>query len=114
MRSTNEIIIAIKENESVEPEEMRMACLVLNALLFFAHNNIERLIKGGTLAEVTKRMEFPDEYGELGVSKSEFKAMKMDPIKYLGPSNIPDTPEYERIYRVSKKIFEKIMKSNQN
>lgn len=108
-RSTNEIIIAIKDNEPVTLEELRLACLVLDAQLFFAHNNIKRLIAGGTAAEVTKKLEFPGAYGQLGISESEFKAMKMDPAECLGPSHIPGTPEYEAHYSISKKIFEKAM-----
>ena len=112
MRSTNEIIIAIKENEEVDSEELRMACLVLNSLLFFSHSNIRRLIAGGTGAEVTKLMEFPDSYGELGISKTEWEAMRKDPVEWLGVSNIPGTPEYEAHYRVSKAVYNKIMSDN--
>ena len=110
MRSTNEIIIAIKENGPVDPEELRLACLVLESQLFFAHSNIRRLIAGGIGEEIIMQLEFPDAYGELGISKSEYDAMNMDPMEYLGPDHIPGTPEYEANYRISKKIFEKAWK----
>lgn len=44
MRSTNDIIISVMENEKPEYEELRMVCLVLNSLLFFSHQNIARAI----------------------------------------------------------------------
>lgn len=109
MRSTNEIIIALKECEPVEYDELRMACLVLNSLLFFSHNNIKRLLKGGTGAEITKNMEFPHAHADLGISKTEYEAMKKDPVEWLGADNIPGTPEYMERYKISKAIFNKVM-----
>ena len=109
MRSTNEIIIALKECEHVEYEELRMACLVLNSLLFFSHNDIKRLLKGGIGAEITKNMEFPDAYADLGISKTEYEAMKKDPVEWLGVDYIPGTPEYLERYKISKAIFNKVV-----
>lgn len=109
MRSTNEIIIALKECGPVEYDELRMACLVLNSLLFFSHNNIKRLLKGGTGAEITKNMEFPHAHADLGISKTEYEAMKKDPVEWLGVDNIPGTPEYMERYKISKAIFNKVV-----
>ena len=109
MRSTNEIIIALKECEPVEYDELRMACLVLNSLLFFSHNNTRRLLNGGIAAEITKKMEFPDAHADLGISKTEYEAMKKDPVKWLGVDNIPGTPEYMERYKISKAIFNKVV-----
>ena len=85
-----------------------MACLVQNSLLFFAHGDIKRLLKGGIAAELTRR-DYPGAAADLGISEQEYKAMNMDPLKYLGPANIPGMPEYEAHYRVSKKILEKFI-----
>ena len=109
MRNTAEIIAAIKDSAPVDPEELRMACLVLDSLLFFAHGNLKRLLTGGIAAEMTKR-EFPDVHADLGISKSEWEAWRKDPVEWLGAAHIPGTPEYESRYRVSKKIFEKFVK----
>ena len=109
MRNTAEIIAAIKDSAPVDPEELRMACLVLDSLLFFAHGNLKRLLTGGIAAEMTKR-EFPDAHADLGISKSEWEAWRKDPVEWLGAAHIPGTPEYESRYRVSKKIFEKFVK----
>jgi len=110
MRSTAEIIIAIKDCEEVDIEELKMACLVEDALLFFAHGNIKRLLKGGIGAELT-RTEFPDAHADLGISKHEYEAMKKDPIEYLGVDHIPGTPEYNARYEISKKILKKFLKA---
>ena len=112
MRSTNDIIASIKDGEAVEYEELRMACLVMDALLFFAHGNIRRLLAGGIGAELTIK-NFPDAHAELGISKQEWEALRKDPLEYLGREHIPGTPEYESIYRVSKAIFNKFAKDQE-
>ena len=113
MRSTSEIIAAIKDSEPVDYEELRMACLVLDSLLFFAHGNLRRLLAGGLGAELTK-MDFPDAYAELGISKQEYEAWGKDPVEYLGKEHIPGTQEYDQHYRISKKIFERFFAESQN
>ena len=110
MRSTAEIIIAIKDCEEVDIEELKMACLVEDALLFLAHGNIRQLLKGGLGADLT-RLEFPDAHAYLGISKHEYAAMRKDPIEYLGVDHIPGTPEYNSRYDISKKILKKFLKA---
>ena len=110
MRSTNDIIIAVKESEPVTKEELKMACLVLSNLLYFHHQTIRRLVKGGAAAELEKKLNLPDAYGDLGMPEYYHQAMLADPIKYLGPGHIPGTPEYEAGYGMSKKVFDKVMK----
>lgn len=110
MRTTNEIIIAIKEQEPVEYDELKMACLVLNTILFFNHSKFRRLLKGGYAADVTRKMDFPDSHADLGIPKEEWNALRMDPISYLGEDNIPGKPQYDQHYKLSKKLFEKCMK----
>lgn len=108
MRSTIEILSDVKDNADVDKEELRMALLVLDTLIFFNRNHIRRLIKGGVGAELTKN-EFPDEHAELGISEHEYNALRMDPIKYLGRDHIPGTPEWESVHRVATKIFNKFV-----
>ena len=111
-RTINDIIVAIKENERPDYEDLRLTCLALNSLLFFAHGDIKRLLKGGIAAELTRR-DYPGAHAELGISQNEYKALKMEPEKYLGAPNIPGTTEYEARYRLSKKIFEKFTKGSE-
>ena len=107
MRSTGEILVALEGNGRPDYEELRLTCLVLKRVLYSCHNDIKRLIKGGTGAELTKR-DYPAEHAELGISKQEWKAIRMDPKKYLTPRHIPGTQEWEKGYKISKRIFEKI------
>ena len=109
MRTTAEILAELEDNGRPDYEELRMACLVLKSVLFFAHNDIRRLIKGGIGAELTKQ-DYPGPHADLGCSVQEWRAMKMDPLEYLGPDHIPGTPEWEAHYKISKKIFEKAIK----
>ena len=109
MRSTANIIGAIKDCEPVEYEELRLAVLVLDSLLTFKQKHLIRLLKGGYGAELTEKMEYPDAHKDLGISKTEWNALRMDPEKYLGKSHIPGTPEFESHYKISKKILEKAL-----
>lgn len=109
MRTTGEILVDLEENGRPDYEELRLLCLVQKSLLFFAHGDIKRLIKGGIWAALTKR-DYPGEHAELGVSVQEWQAMKMPPDEYLTPRHIPGTPEWEDAYKISKKIFDKVMK----
>lgn len=109
MRTTGEILVDIEENGRPDYEELRLLCLVQKSLLFFAHGDIKRLIKGGIAAELTKR-DYPGEHAELGVSVQEWQAMKMPPDEYLTPRHIPGTSEWEEGHKISKKIFDKAMK----
>lgn len=109
MRETVEILAEIEENGRPEYEELRMACLVQKSLLYFIHQDIKRLLQGGIAAELT-RQEYPEEHAELGISKREWKALHMDPEKYLGPQNIPGTPEWADFHRIAKKVLERALR----
>lgn len=108
MRSTNEILIDVKDNKEVSKEELRMALLVLDAINFFNHNHLKRLLKGGLGAEVTKK-EFPDAYADLGVSRFEFEGLKKDPYEFLGPNHTPGTEEWKAIHRAATSVLNKVV-----
>lgn len=109
MRTTAEILADLEENGRPEYEELRMACLVQESLLYFIHNDVRRLLKGGSAAEIT-RLEYPDAHAKLGISKREWTAMRMDPCKYLGPDHIPGTPEWSVFHSLSKKILDRALR----
>lgn len=112
MRSTNDILCDVKDNIPVDPEELRMALLVMDSLNFFNHGRLKRFCQGGLAAEMTLK-EFPGVCADLGVSKSEYDAMKMDPLEYLGLDHIPGTPEWERFHTIANNILKKVT-SNSN
>lgn len=115
MRATCEIIADIKDGKEVPYEELKMACLVQSFLLFQYKNDVKNLLKGGIAAEMTKQGWYSDPQtssAESGISSAYWKGIKADPLEFLGPANIPGTPEYERRYRVSMKILDKVMKES--
>lgn len=118
MRLTCEILADLKEGKEVPYEELRMACLVLDGLVFLFKQDTKHLLKGGIGADMVKRMNYSDKKTssiELGTPTWYWNGIKKEPIEWLGKSNIPGTPEYEEHYKVSKKLFEKFTnKSNDN
>lgn len=112
MRSTCEIIADVKENKEVTYEELKLACMVQSFLLFMYQKNVASLLKGGIAAEMTRQAYYSDpktSSAEYGMSSEYWKAVRMDAQEYLGPGNIPGTPEYEKRYRVSKAVFNKVL-----
>lgn len=117
MRATCEIIADIKDGKEVPYEELKMACLVQSFLLFQYKNDVKNLLKGGIAAHMTVHGYYSDAKTssiEAGISSVYWKGIKADPIQFLGAAHIPGTPEYEKRYSVSKKLFEKAMKDTEN
>lgn len=113
MRATCEIIADIKDGKEVTYEELKMACLVQSFIIFQYKNNVKSLLKGGIAAELTKKSWYSDPKTssvELGESSIYWNGMRSDPIQFLGPFNIPGTPEYEQHYKLSKAVFDKVMR----
>ena len=114
MRQTCEIIADIKDGKDVPYEEMKMALLVLDAIVFQYKNDVKHLLKGGLVAESTKSMWYSDpetSSAEYGISTAYWKAIKSDPISYLGPSHIPGTEEWKRVHSINMKILDKGLKN---
>lgn len=116
MRSTCEIIADIKDGKEVQYEELKMACLVQSFLLFQYQNDVKNLIKGGIVAELTLNSKYSDvktSSKESGISSEYWNGIKADPVQFLGTAHIPGTPEYEKRYGISRKIFEKFAKNTE-
>lgn len=116
MRATCEIIADIKDGKDVTYEELKMACLVQSFLLFQYKNDVKNLIRGGISADLTKHSYYSDSKtssAESGISSVYWKGIKADPVEFLGPAHIPGTPEYERRYRVSKAVLNKVLKDEE-
>ena len=60
MRAACEIIADIKDNKEVTYEELKLACLVLDFLLFQYKNDVKNLLKGGIAAELTRNGWYSD------------------------------------------------------
>lgn len=103
MKTANEVIIAIKNGEQVDDKELKLACLVLNSLLTIGNVNMKNLIKGGEIASLTVRKEFPGSCAEVGISQTESMGLNSDPVKWIGESNIPDDLKIESGIRKKEK-----------
>ena len=110
MRATCEILADLKDGKEVQYEELRMACLALDGLVFLFKQDTKHLLKGGISADMVKRMNYSDEKTssiELGIPSWYWKGIKKDPTEWLGKSNIPGTTEYEEHYKLSKALLDK-------
>lgn len=115
MRTTCEIIADLKDGKEVSYEELKMACLVLDGLVFLFKQDTKHLLKGGIGADMVKRMNYSDEKTssiELGIPTWYWNGVKKEPVEWLGASNIPGTFEYDKHYKLSKKLFEKFADVN--
>ena len=117
MRATCEIIADIKDGIDVEYDELKMACLVLESMIFFYKQDTKHLLKGGIGADMVKRTNYSDTETssmELGTPSWYWKAIKNDPIEWLGPKNIPGTHEYDKHYKLSKSLLDKFLDTSKN
>ena len=105
MRSYLDIIIDLKDGLKPDYEEVRLACLMANSLLFFADHDIERLIGYGTDKEKS------DLASRLTKSSYEgrFFAKRKSPEEYLGNLH-PDHPDQKASMAMSEKIHKNFLK----
>lgn len=112
MRPTCEIVADLKDGKDVSYEELKIACLVLSSAVFFFQSDVKALLKGGISADLKKKMEYSDpetSSQEMGIPSWYWKAVKADPIEWLGPNWIPGTPEWERMHSAHQRMYEKII-----
>ena len=115
MRPTCEIVADLKDGKEVTYEELKMACLVQSSVIFFFQQNTKALLKGGLDAELLKRMEYSDpktSSEKMGIPSWYWKAIKKDPVEWLGPSHIPGTKEWEKMHGANINVFNQVMKRN--
>lgn len=113
MRPTCEIVADLKDGKEVTYEEMKMACLVQSSVIFFFQQNTKALLEGGLSAELLKNAEYsnPKTSSEkMGVPSWYWKAIKEDPMEWLGASHIPGTKEWEKMHSISTKVFDQVVK----
>lgn len=117
MRQTCEIVADLKDGKDVPYEELKMACLVYSSLIFFFQKDIAAILKGG----ISKDLKIQTEYSDPKTSSQQrgtpswyWKAIKSDPMEWLGKKNIPGTPEWEKMHRIHQKIYDKVMEEHKN
>jgi hypothetical protein len=104
MRSTNEIVIAVKESQPATDQELRYCVLALSAMEYFARHNLNDLVDCVLNENQTVRMRAEFSKNE---RENRFQSAKMPVDQYLGPRNTPGTPEYEAGVKMSKALFAK-------
>lgn len=115
MRATCEIMADIKDGKEVLYDELKMACLVLDSVVFFYKQDTKHLLKGGVGADMVKKMNYSDKQTsseELGMPSWYWNAIKKDPVEWLGNRNIPGTKEYDEHYKLSKSLFDRFANEN--
>lgn len=107
MRSTLEIIIAVKDCEDVTEQELKYALLAMSAMNHFAEEDLRALtdaVQVGNPQVIKLRTGFASD----GQSRRLDLSMKMPVDEYLGPGNIPGTPEYNQRMEFSKSLYKQI------
>lgn len=104
MRSILEVIVATKEGEALIPvEELRLALIATSIMLHVVEENMRTLVDA-----VRNRKPSTKMLAEMATIDAEtrFKARKLSPEVYLGPTHIPGTPENLRLRAAARMIFE--------
>jgi hypothetical protein len=108
MRSTAEIVCAVKECRPVTEEELRMALLVLNSTEYFLKRNLEKLLEA---VEGKKPLILSLRTAEAKrwVQETLFTAHKADPAVWLGPSGTPGNPEHDQFHQLGLRMVERLI-----
>lgn len=106
MRSTLQIIIAVKESQPVTEEELRLALLALSSINHFVQHDLDALIEAIEEGRAAPFLKMKAEFSK-GNRERLFQGIKKDPQEWLGPGNIPGNPEYEARMKTAKNIFKR-------
>lgn len=116
MRSYLDIIIDLKEGRKPDYEEVRLACIMANDLLYFAEQDIKRVLGIGHEVELAQMDKEKLEKRNNLVSnlarsnlESRFKSRKLSPEEFLG-NHHPDHPEQKASMERSKQIYKAFCK----
>ncbi len=106
MRTTLQIILAVKESQNVTEEELKLALVALEGISYFYHHTAQDLVEA---IEGKKSQVYLDLKAGFARKSFEsmFKALKTAPDKWLGPANTPGTEEYKQRMGWAKSLFKK-------
>ncbi len=104
MRSTLEIIVAVKESQPATEEELRLALVAMSAVDYFLEKELRGLAESVAEGKPTARMKAGLAIDLLG---RIFDAKKQPPDEWLLPDNTPGTPEYQKRLEAGKRLFKK-------
>lgn len=104
MRTTLEIIIAVKECQPVTEEEMKLALLAMSGIEHFIKKELMDLIQAIREDKPTVKMKAEFAWGTV---ERMWNAAKKPPDEWLGPDNIPGSPEFAARLKWGKALFKK-------
>lgn len=105
MRSTLEIIIAVKECQPATDEELRLALIAMCNMEHFVRRDLESLADAVIAGQPSAMLRAASAKKTLDAM---FYARKKSPAEWLGPEHTPGTPEFQRFYEAGKRLLEKI------
>jgi hypothetical protein len=104
MRTLSEIIESAKDNNMPSHEECYWAMLCYEAMLNTDHRALrEVLLKEKPMQEFIRKLKAETSF------KMYKNALNKPPRDFLGPSNDPCNPEYQRFRAIGEKIFYKFI-----
>lgn len=108
MRSILQIQIAVKEAEpDISDEELRLCVESMNGIEHFYRKSLIDLIEAIREGKPQPFLKMKAEFAWQTVEHM-FNAQKKTPSEWLGPDNIPGSPEQRQRLAWSKKLYEKI------
>ena len=105
MRTLNDIIDAVLDNEDVSREELYYGFLALRALHNFDHMAIMHMHTNPGI------FNNPEHQWEESFNRYK-RALNQDPKTWIGPNNDPANSEFQRRRSIGKKILDKIVLEN--
>jgi hypothetical protein len=106
-RSTLDIAIAVKEaDENVTDEELRLCIAAMSGIEHFYRSALIDLIELIRDGKPEAMLEMKAEFA-WGTVERMFEAQKKPPADWLGPGNIPGTPEQRERLAWAKNVYEK-------
>lgn len=104
MRTTNQIICAVKDCEPVTEEELRLALVAMSSIEHFLRTDLQRLIEAivGDRSRMLLQSKANFAAGTIEVTRG---AIKMPPDQWLSPDDIPGTPENKARMKRCRKIY---------
>lgn len=106
MRSTVQIICAVKDNKPVEFEELRLALLALSSIEHFYSHELSGLVEAIDEGKPIGLLRLKSQFAK-DLHERMFKAIKTDPRAWLGEHNIPGNPEHDERLAGAKRLFTK-------
>ncbi len=100
-------MIAVQEADpDITDEELRLCIEVQRGIKHFYERGMLRLIEAIRGDKPISMLKMIAEF-EWGTHERMFNAAKKPPTEWLGPQNIPGSPEQKKRLQWAKKVFEK-------